>query len=40
MADIALVFHWPPQAMAEMSLEEIAAWRERARQRHEAAHKT
>jgi hypothetical protein len=33
MADIAVVFHWPPDAMAAFSLEELMAWRERARQR-------
>jgi len=35
MADIAAVFHWPPQAMAEMSVEELGEWRERARLRSE-----
>lgn len=33
MADIALVFHWPPAVMADMSLDELLAWRERARVR-------
>lgn len=33
MADLAVVFHWPPQAMDPMSLAELADWRERARQR-------
>jgi len=33
MADIAVVFHWPLHAMAEMSIEELADWRERARVR-------
>lgn len=37
MADIATVFHWPPQAMDTMSLTEIAAWRERARVRWETS---
>ena len=36
MADIAVVFHWPPQAMDGMDLQELMAWRERARQRSEA----
>lgn len=36
MADIAVVFHWPPQAMAELYLDELIAWRERARARHES----
>lgn len=35
MADIAVVFHWPPQAMFEFSLTELAEWRERARIRVE-----
>lgn len=33
MADIATIFHWPPSAMDGMSLNELAAWRERARVR-------
>lgn len=33
MADIAAVFHWPPSALAELELDELMAWRERARQR-------
>lgn len=33
MADIATVFHWPPSVMEEMDLNELAEWRERARQR-------
>lgn len=36
MADIATVFHWPPAAMDGMYLEELMAWRERARQRWES----
>jgi hypothetical protein len=35
MADIALVFHWGPETMDRMELEELADWRERARIRHE-----
>jgi len=34
MADIAVVFHWPPVAMDAFSLPELMAWRERARIRH------
>lgn len=34
MADVAMVFHWPPQAMDPMPLPELMDWRERARQRH------
>lgn len=33
MADIAVIFHWPPAAMDAMSLGELADWRERARVR-------
>ncbi|MFJ2986592.1 GpE family phage tail protein [Collimonas sp. NPDC087041] len=33
MADIAVVFHWPPQAMDDLSLSDLMAWRERARVR-------
>ncbi|QET30465.1 GpE family phage tail protein [Burkholderia multivorans] len=35
MADIALVFHWSPDAMAAMPLSELMDWRERARERYE-----
>lgn len=35
MADVALVFHWRPTDMADMSLTELMQWRERARQRYE-----
>lgn len=35
MADIALVFHWRPCDMADMSITELMQWRERARQRYE-----
>lgn len=33
MADIAAVFHWAPDDMADMSPHELAEWRERARLR-------
>lgn len=33
MADIAVVFHWPPAVMDGMSLDELMQWRERARLR-------
>jgi hypothetical protein len=33
MADVAAVFHWPPAAMDGMDLQELMAWRERARER-------
>jgi len=31
MADIAVVFHWPPSAMDELSVLDLMEWRERAR---------
>lgn len=34
MADIAVVFHWPPTAMDAMQVSELVAWRERARLRN------
>lgn len=36
MADIAMVFHWPPGAMENMAVEDLARWREKARLRFEA----
>jgi len=33
MADIAVVFHWTPQAMDGLALAELMDWRERARVR-------
>jgi len=27
MADLAVVFHWPPPAMDSMTLAELMAWR-------------
>lgn len=33
MADIAAVFHWPPAEMNGMTIEELAGWRDKARQR-------
>ena len=33
MADIAAIFHWPPAAMNDMDLIELAQWREEARLR-------
>lgn len=35
MADIALIFHWPPQAFDDMSFTELMQWREKARERNE-----
>ncbi|HEY0624661.1 GpE family phage tail protein [Sphingomonas sp.] len=36
MADLAVVFHWPPSAMAEMDLGELMAWRAQAERRTQA----
>lgn len=33
MADIATVFHWPPDVMEAMAILELAEWREQARRR-------
>jgi len=33
MADIAVAFHWQPEVMDKMELEELLEWRERARVR-------
>ena len=40
MADIAPVFHWQPEAMRDMLIEELARWCEKARARFEAQHNT
>ncbi|EKF66199.1 GpE family phage tail protein [Serratia plymuthica] len=33
MADIAVIFHWPPSEMSCMTLTELIGWRHRALQR-------
>jgi len=33
MANIAAVFHWPPDVMGRMSLEELSDWHARALER-------
>ncbi|MBF4990676.1 GpE family phage tail protein [Methylophilus sp. QUAN] len=33
MADIATIFHWGPEIMDVMEIDELMAWRERARVR-------
>lgn len=33
MADVALVFHWPPDVMNAMAPEELARWRAKAQAR-------
>jgi Phage P2 GpE. len=30
MADVAVIFHWPPSEMAAFSLSELMKWRDRA----------
>lgn len=36
MADLAVVFHWPPESMSTMSLEELARWWAKARARSQS----
>ncbi|RWQ35858.1 MAG: GpE family phage tail protein [Mesorhizobium sp.] len=36
MADIAVIFHWPPSEMWEMDLSEIVMWRKLAAERARA----
>ncbi|TCB97752.1 GpE family phage tail protein [Kosakonia quasisacchari] len=33
MADIAVIFHWPPSELYPLSLSELITWREKALQR-------
>lgn len=33
MADIAMLFHWPPSVMLDMTLTELLDWREKAMRR-------
>lgn len=33
MADVAIIFHWPPQSMDGMDLSELMAWRDQAAKR-------
>ncbi|TMJ19012.1 MAG: GpE family phage tail protein [Alphaproteobacteria bacterium] len=39
MADIAFVFHWPPDRLDEMELGELIHWRALAVQRFNDVHK-
>lgn len=39
MADLAIVFHWPPAAMEEMDLSEIMSWRAQAARRSQPPEK-
>lgn len=34
MANIAVVFHWPPQAFTDMSLNELMEWHQKAIERN------
>jgi hypothetical protein len=34
MADIAFVFHWPPDAMDALAVPDLMQWRNRAARRH------
>lgn len=36
MADIATVFHWPPNVMEQMSLPDLMGWHDRALERLKA----
>lgn len=38
MADVAMLFHWPPQSMNDMELGELMYWRHMAVERHNAMH--
>ncbi|HEY2452326.1 MAG TPA: GpE family phage tail protein [Scandinavium sp.] len=33
MADIAVIFHWPPSELYSLSLTELITWRDKALQR-------
>jgi hypothetical protein len=33
MADVAVVFHWPPAAMEAMALSDLMGWRDHAARR-------
>nr|WP_116382337.1 GpE family phage tail protein [Cupriavidus taiwanensis] len=33
MADVAVIFHWPPDHLYAMEVAELMEWRERARER-------
>ncbi|KAA9020749.1 GpE family phage tail protein [Sphingobium limneticum] len=40
MADVAIIFHWPPAAMDEMDLSVLMGWREQAARRSKPPEKT
>jgi len=37
MADVAVIFHWPPAAMDDMTVSELMSWRERAAKRSQSS---
>jgi hypothetical protein len=39
MADVAVIFHWPPEVMDRMSLSELMGWRARAARRSQPPEK-
>jgi hypothetical protein len=39
MADIAMVFHWGPDVMDAMEIEDLTLWHQKACERHEAQNK-
>ncbi|WP_121120068.1 GpE family phage tail protein [Croceibacterium ferulae] len=39
MADVAIIFHWPPAAMDGMPLSELMGWRAQAARRSQAPDK-
>ncbi|MEO7467870.1 MAG: GpE family phage tail protein, partial [Sphingobium limneticum] len=39
MADIAIIFHWPPQSMADMDLSDLMQWRSHAAKRSKPSDK-
>jgi hypothetical protein len=40
MADVAVIFHWPPQAMDSMSIAELMGWRDKAAKRSQPQKKS
>lgn len=39
MADVAIIFHWPPSDMGGMDLSELMSWRAQAARRSQAPEK-
>ena len=40
MADVAIIFHWPPAAMDGMDLSELMGWRDQAARRSKPQEKS